>query len=204
MGPGSGQECHGVAVRRAGLRDLDGLHGLDNAVFGAMAYPYFVLRQLLDLHEDCWFVAEGGGRLLGYVLAVPQTDDPHGWILGVAVLEKWRGNGVGTALTRTAIRELAGRGVAELKLTVEPQNTGAIEFYRRLGFRAESELARDYLGPGEHRVIMVRDLAADLGLGELGLDGLDDVDGLDGLDDFGADRGSDVEGHPAGPGAARP
>lgn len=53
------------------------------------------------------------------------------------------------------LRQLRRERVHEVRLTVEPTNAAAIMLYRSLGSAAEGGVRRDYLGPGEDRLIMV-------------------------------------------------
>lgn len=54
--------------------------------------------------------------------------------LHIDLLPETQGRGLGRALIRTLLGELRGRGVAGVQLRYGEDNTGAGEFYRRLGF----------------------------------------------------------------------
>jgi ribosomal protein S18 acetylase RimI-like enzyme len=56
-----------------------------------------------------------------------------------------------------SLRFLASMGIPEVCLTVEPDNDFAIRLYRHVGFSV-AERHRDYLGPGEDRLLMARSL----------------------------------------------
>jgi ribosomal-protein-alanine N-acetyltransferase len=146
-----------IRIRVAESRDLTEVGELDIEVFGSLAYPVFVLRQLFDVHLDCWLVAEHSTGLLGYSLGVPTTDGATGWILGLAVRPAFRRQHCGTRLTEASLRLLGSRKTRTAYLTVDPDNMAAVALYRKLGFTA-GELFQDYLGPGEHRRLMTRDL----------------------------------------------
>ena len=140
------------------MTDLEELAQLDGAVFGSLEYPRFVLHQMFDVHADCWHVvAHPDGLLLGYSFAVPTTDGSVGWLLGLGVRAEYRRRGFGLRLTEVSMDGLRSRGTGQVRLTVDPGNFGAFELYRKLGFVAQ-ELVRDRLGPGEHRLVMSREL----------------------------------------------
>jgi ribosomal protein S18 acetylase RimI-like enzyme len=61
----------------------------------------------------------------------------HGGVLGVGVLQDYRGQGIGTALIRAAIDMARATGLTRIELTVREQNARAIELYERLGFVRE-------------------------------------------------------------------
>lgn len=148
-----GRDDQDFHIRSAHPADLEKIGVLDAAVFGALAYPYFVLRQLFDVHHDCWLVADNSEGLLGYSLGVPTMDRKTGWLLGLGVREDHRRRGYGRSLTLSSLRLLRASGVGEVRLTVEPDNVPATALYRAIGFVAR-ELHHDYLGAGEDRVIM--------------------------------------------------
>ena len=149
---------HDVTIRPARSDDLDQLRALDIVVFQQLAYPYFVLRQLFDVHRDCWLVAEHPAGVVGYSLGVPTSDRELAWLLALAVHPEHRRRGYGRRLTLGSLAFLRSMGVAQVRLTVEPRNGSAITLYRQIGF-ATNGCHRDYLGPGEDRLIMARPCA---------------------------------------------
>jgi ribosomal-protein-alanine N-acetyltransferase len=79
-------------------------------------------------------VAEVDGRAIG------QLDlwVSHGRAaLGMAILEGYRGRGIGSALMERAIAWAGDRGLAKISLEVWPHNTRAIALYEKFGFRRE-------------------------------------------------------------------
>lgn len=143
-----------LVIRSAHESDLPELHRLDNEVFESTPYPYYVLRQLFDADSDHILVLDDGGSLYGYALFVTSRDGQVSWVLSLAVAPDRRGLGLGRLLMLEVLRRLRGEGVHEVRLTVEPANAAAIALYRSLGFSSEEEVRRDYLGPGEDRLIM--------------------------------------------------
>ncbi|NUP19068.1 MAG: GNAT family N-acetyltransferase [Streptomyces sp.] len=148
-----------LTMRGVTEADLPELLRVDEEVFPEDPYPYFVLRQHLDVHGDRILVLDDGECLHGYVLFVSTSDGYVSWVLSLAVSADQRGRGLGKRLMLEVLRQLRRERVHEVRLTVEPTNAAAIQLYRSLGFSAEGGVHRDYLGPGEHRLIMV------LGLG---------------------------------------
>jgi ribosomal protein S18 acetylase RimI-like enzyme len=134
--------------------DLPGLLRVDHEVFPDDPYPYFVLRQHYDVHGDRILVLDDGETLQGYVLFVTTSDGCVSWILSLAVTPDQRGRGMGRRLMLEVLRQVRREGVHEVRLTVEPTNAAAIMLYRSLGFSSEEGVRRDYLGPGEDRIVM--------------------------------------------------
>jgi mycothiol synthase len=91
-------------------------------------------------HDDLWFVALAGERVVGAVCCRASTprskDAAHVNILGVR--PRWRGRGIGRALLLAAFGELRRRGIPAVDLGVDSENqTGAPRPYEQVGMRAE-------------------------------------------------------------------
>jgi GNAT superfamily N-acetyltransferase len=106
-----------------------------------------LLAQLISEPQRgaCW-VAEAGGRLRGYLLAVFVFSLEHGGLMAeideVFVSDEFRSAGLGSLLVTRAERDLAERGLVRLQLQLGVHNESARRFYLRHGFlrRAGYEL----------------------------------------------------------------
>lgn len=141
------------SLRNSG--ELESLSKLEAEIFGDLAYPYFVLRQLFDVHHRDLLVMELGGRLIGYSLAVASRGEDVGWYLTLCVEHVRRGKGFGRRLANESLQRLERQGVTRVKLTVEPDNNQAIRLYESLGFE-RGRIEKDYLGRGRSRIVMER------------------------------------------------
>lgn len=140
-------------IRPASEDDLPALVRLDTELFPDFAYPYFVLRQFLDLYQDRLLVLDDGSSLHGYALSALSADGRTSWILGLGVAERLRGRGLARRLMQETLRRLPADGVHEVWLTVEPANTAAIALYHSLGFTRQGA-RKDYFGPGHDRLLL--------------------------------------------------
>ncbi|MGE5370403.1 MAG: GNAT family N-acetyltransferase [Solirubrobacterales bacterium] len=78
----------------------------------------------------------------------------HAYLLGVSIDRQHQGLGLGTRLLEVSLAELAGEGIREVELTVDPANAAAVEVYdRKLGFEVVDYRENEY-GPGVHRQVM--------------------------------------------------
>ncbi|KAA2266488.1 GNAT family N-acetyltransferase [Solihabitans fulvus] len=154
---GARGDAAGLVIRPVQERDLGWLVELERLIFGNVSYPYFVLRQLFDIHQRHWLVAERDDQPCGYVLGAPSSDGHSGWLLGLGVHPDHRGLGLGAELTARSLRLLRDAAVRQVRLTVEPDSAVLVRLYEAAGFRVERTV-RDYLGPGEDRTIMVAHL----------------------------------------------
>lgn len=145
-------------IRQARADDLLALHEIDRAVFGEFAYPPFVLRQFVDVHQRHFLVVDADPPLLGYVLAAHAARSDEAWLLGLGVHPQERSNGYGRALMERCLARLRIDGARAVRLTVKPENTAAIKLYESTGFKKTAYIPH-YYGDGEDRYEMVASLA---------------------------------------------
>lgn len=146
-----------VAVRKAERRDLPTLGRLgamlirthyefDKQRFlapfdGTEAGYASFLGRAMELPDDCVFVAEESGEVVGYAYAAleplswKELRGPAGFVHDVAVAENWRRKGVGTKLMKAVFEWLRVRGAPRVILWTAAPNLAAHELFRRLGFR---------------------------------------------------------------------
>jgi GNAT superfamily N-acetyltransferase len=92
--------------------------------------------------EDLHIVAEVDGVVVGQLDAIGGRRRPPGSMrvprtsasIGIAVLDEWRGRGIGTALMAAAEDWARGRGLTVLELDVATPNEGGRRLYERLGY----------------------------------------------------------------------
>jgi GNAT superfamily N-acetyltransferase len=102
-------------------------------------------RELIGDSERHWLnlVAEDdGGDLAGFCAVttsgqIPEDGEPPAEVGALYVdPPRWR-EGAGSALLTAALESLKERGWQEVTLWALPQSTGALAFYKRLGFEVE-------------------------------------------------------------------
>ena len=99
-------------------------------------------------------VARAAGQTVGMLTLVtfPIPTGIRAWIEDVVVDESARGQGVGAALTREAVRLARSAGARTIDLTSRPSRESANRLYERLGFRLRDSrvyrLADSISGPG--------------------------------------------------------
>jgi mycothiol synthase len=83
-----------------------------------------------------WLLAWDEDELAGFLLAFPERagDRSLGWIDSLGVRPRWRRQGLGHGLLRTALHELHARGLRRVGLGVDAENaTGALRLYEGVG-----------------------------------------------------------------------
>ena len=113
------------------------------------------LRELSESHPEFCFVAEVAGEVVGFAIGCPErTGDPvyKGEVAAIYVLPAHQGKGLGRALIRESVRELAGRGMTSLLIWVLRENRIGRAFYERLGGVPRREKSVDMPGIPEGHV----------------------------------------------------
>ncbi|MEV6275245.1 GNAT family N-acetyltransferase [Nocardia sp. NPDC051832] len=111
---------------------------IEAAVFGDNRYPYFVLRQLLDVDSShCVVAIEPGAdddsAVIGYALTM--RGNRHAWLASIAVSPDRRGRGHGrNLLQRTVDSCLEASDADEVLLAVDPGNLPAYNLFTSFGF----------------------------------------------------------------------
>ncbi|MBF6299258.1 GNAT family N-acetyltransferase [Nocardia amamiensis] len=140
--------------RSAILADLGEIATLEQTEFGELAYPYFALRQLFDLHGGHWVVADLDGAFCGYAM-VALGSPQCAWVIGLAIAPQCRGRGYGRALLDDALERCRIADVEDVFLTVRPTDQPASNLYKTAGF-VWAAYEEHYFGAGEPRDVLVR------------------------------------------------
>lgn len=69
----------------------------------------------------------------------------HVGLLGISVLKKFWGTGVGPAICRQVLVEAKAMGLGRVELRVREDNLRAVRLYQRLGFRQEGRLRSSFV-----------------------------------------------------------
>lgn len=112
------------------------------------------IEQITRTTTNTVFVAALGPQLIGVgtVQATGDLGEPHGEV-GVAVLKKFWGMGLGSALVEELITWAQEFSTLEqLELTVQLRNTRAANLYRHLGFQPVTTTPYDVTDPAGERV----------------------------------------------------
>lgn len=143
--------------REGGPADLDRLWRLDQLCFEAgIAYTQRDLRRFLAMPRAACVLAEIGSTLCGFALAYSRPRDlAH--VVTLDVHPTFRRRGLGRRLIESVLERSATGGANRVALEVDVRNSGAIAFYRKLGFRESARLA-SYYGPGLDAFGMVKEL----------------------------------------------
>ena len=142
-----------VLIRRMCREDLDGVTAIEEETF-AIPWSRESFRQELERNVAArYLVAETNGRVVGYAGAWVILDESH--ITNIAVLEGFRGRGIGKQLTKALLQYLSNLGASYATLEVRVSNERAQHLYRSLGFVSVGKRKRYYEDNGEDAYLMV-------------------------------------------------
>jgi ribosomal-protein-alanine N-acetyltransferase len=144
-----------ITIRPFAPDDLLDVIQVEKNVYGSAAYLPLFLRQLYDLFPGLIHIAETDQFVIGHICGAIAGDGKTGWILNVAVVARYRRQGVARRLFQTVIRALWEVGVECIKITAEDDNRAVIKLYESLGFQPIGTEA-NYYGDGRDRVIFER------------------------------------------------
>nr|WP_297403360.1 ribosomal protein S18-alanine N-acetyltransferase [uncultured Marinobacter sp.] len=132
-----------VLLRHATSKDLNALLQLENRCFTEDRLSRRSFRRFLDMPRDRLIIAELDGELVGYCLVLMNAATRLARIYSIAVSPTARGRGLGEQLIVKAEQEAAAAGRIVMRLEVREDNDGAINLYKRLGYR-QFGTYRDY------------------------------------------------------------
>jgi len=146
-------------IRHARPSDYGRIIGRVNVWWGGREMAP-ALPQLFFLHFDgTSFVAEDeDGELAGFLCGfLSQTREDEAYIHFVGVSPQRRGEGIGRSLYDQFFVEARKQGRSTVRCVTSPANQDSISFHNALGFDVE-RVAKDYDGPGEDRMLLVKRL----------------------------------------------
>ncbi len=101
--------------------------------------PYVSIERKTSRDPDLFMVALANGELVGTVMG--GYDGHRGWVYSLAVDDRERHRGVGSALLDKIEEALKALGCLKVNLQVVASNSGVVEFYEKLGFSVEDRIS---------------------------------------------------------------
>lgn len=152
-------------MRRCTPEDIP--HVIDvNALTLPEHYSDYFYYEILKDFPSTFLIAELNGRVAGYIMCRMEYGlsmtkrfglAKKGHIISIAVLKEHRGRGIGTKLIHDALEEIRNENGKECYLEVRITNEGAIDLYKRIGFKVSSTL-HGYYKDGESAYTMAMPL----------------------------------------------
>lgn len=145
-------------IRCAKVDDLHKLSLYERQLYGADGYPQLLFYQAFRQWPQLLLVSQSENDVSGYSMMTP-LDSERVMLMSLLVATHFQQMGLGRALLNRSLEVAREQGFSVMELSVAPDNTKAIALYNKSEF-ATVEHITDYLGEGEHRLILRRQLTA--------------------------------------------
>jgi len=146
------REINGTIIRRCEPSDIISVMEINMKTLPEHYSDYFYESLLCDLPES-FLIAENGGIPLGYIMCKSEFGFSNfkklgfvkkGHVVSVAVLDKFRGSGIGSALVEEAFKGVKEKQCDEMYLEVRCSNTDAVRLYEKLDMSIKQRLRSYY------------------------------------------------------------
>ncbi len=124
-------EC---VIRPAVMADLPLLVSLENDCFDSDQLSRRSFKWMITKAKALLLVAEQQQNIVGYVLLLYHQGTSLGRVYSLAVAAKYRKHGLAARLMSEAEQKALEDGRSFLRLEVRPDNIGAINLYKKLGY----------------------------------------------------------------------
>ncbi|MEJ5293415.1 MAG: ribosomal protein S18-alanine N-acetyltransferase [Candidatus Methanosuratincola sp.] len=153
-----------LTVREFRPEDLEAVVMINKVCLPENYSPDFFMEHHWE-NPRIFLVAQVGEKVVGYNMCriefgisnIKRDFAKKGHVISIAVLEGYRGIGIGQKLMEEGMKNVKESGASEIYLEVRQSNLPAIQLYRKLGFRAVRVL-EGYYRDGENAYMMVANL----------------------------------------------
>jgi len=125
-------------------------------------YSDYFYESLLDELPEAFLVAEISGKLVGYIMCKMEYGFSNfkklgfvkkGHVVSVAVIDEYRGKGIGSELVNESLKGVKMRQCGEMYLEVRCSNNDDVRLYEKLAFSINQRL-KTYYRDGEDAYLM--------------------------------------------------
>ena len=130
-------------IRQMTKDDIPHVYEIERKSF---PYPFgeVLIGSLYFGAPELCYVLEQNGKIIGFLLGGYTPTPRQAHILSFAILESFRGEGLGKELLIHLLNQLKSLEFSSVKLEVNVDNQRAIELYESLQFRIESRIRKYY------------------------------------------------------------
>ena len=155
------REFNGTIIRRCEPSDIISVMEINMKTLPEHYSDYFYESLLADLPES-FLIAENGEISVGYIMCKSEFGFSNfkklgfvkkGHVVSIAVLDKFRGQGIGSGLVEEAFKGVKEKQCDEMYLEVRCSNTDAVRLYETLGMSIKQRL-KSYYRDGEYAYMM--------------------------------------------------
>jgi len=133
-----------ITITDAERSDIDALVAVEKSCFQTDRLSRQSFLYALKSPVQSVKVARAGDTLVGYGVIHWRRTGRSARLYSLAVLERWRQNGVATMLVQAVSERACKEGKGRLTLEVRADSPGLVSFYQRLGFGGQRSLPAYY------------------------------------------------------------
>lgn len=143
-----------IIIRRAKTEDIPGIIEIEKEIFDD-PWHKDSFYEAIFLFPGLFFVATDDSEITGFLTGgIEDTgEEKYGHIMNIGTKKSRQGEGIGSLLIKRLEYELILLGVSGIQLEVRVSNTGAQDFYRKLGF-SDVFVISEYYSDGEDALLM--------------------------------------------------
>jgi ribosomal-protein-alanine acetyltransferase len=149
----------GLALREARPTDIDALARLEAECFSSDRLSRRSLASLARSPSASLLVASRADDPIGYAALLLRRGAHSARLYSIAIHPQGAGQGIGSQLLRAAEHEARRRGATRMHLEVRADNSAAVRFYVKSGYRATGRRP-GYYEDGETALLFARELPA--------------------------------------------
>lgn len=131
--------------------DADAVSEIEIKSF-ALPWKRDTFYEVVQRKNTVYIVGELDEKIIAYAGAWLAFNEAE--VMSVAVLQEYRGRGIGTKLFGELLRLCKESGANAVTLEVRPSNTAAIKLYESFGLKSVGRRKKYYVDNGEDALIM--------------------------------------------------
>mgnify|MGYP002625724231 CR=1 FL=1 len=140
-----------ITFRKMTPADADAVSEIEIKSF-ALPWKRDTFYEVVQRENTVYIVGELDKKIIAYAGAWLAFNEAE--VMSVAVLQEYRGRGVGTKLFGELLKTCKERGATAVTLEVRPSNTAAIKLYESFGLKSVGRRKKYYVDNGEDALIM--------------------------------------------------
>lgn len=124
----------GLEIRRFVIEDTDSVLAVwqSAGLLRGAVNPRNDIQKKLRHSPDSFFVGVYDGQIVATVIV--GYDGLRGWLYRLAVRPDYQRRGIGRAMVEYAENWLREQGCPRVKIQIDPDKVGVVDFYRKCGF----------------------------------------------------------------------
>ena len=142
-----------ILIRRTSIADLQQVSEIERECRLSHWRIEDYAKHLSDT-EYLNLIAETENKIIGFLIARLIISNYEAEIYNVGVTNQKRRRGVGLALLKRLINACQAKSIESVLLEVRASNSGAISFYKKLGFKSNGFRKNFYSSPVEDAALM--------------------------------------------------